>query len=54
MLNVTYENQTASRNEWKYPISEDAIMVCAIARTRTLTDAIIAILRANGHTVTKA
>jgi hypothetical protein len=54
MLDVTYENQTASRNEWKYPISEDAVMVCAIARTRTLTDAIITILKANGHTVRKA
>lgn len=52
-MNITYYIQRNYGEDHRYPVSKDAVMVCQLAGTKTLTGYAIQILKANNATITE-
>jgi hypothetical protein len=47
ILEITYYTKNVYGQELRYPVSKDAIMVCRLAETKTLTDWVMLVLNDN-------
>jgi hypothetical protein len=52
-MNITYYTKDVYGQELRYPVSNEALMVCRLTGTKTLTDWALAVLRDNDATVTE-
>ena len=50
-MEITYYTKDSYGSELKYPVSRDARMVCELARTRTLTQFAINVVKRHGATL---
>ena len=52
-MNITYFAWNNHGREVFYPVSKEAVMVCKLTGTKTLTDWALAVLKANDATLTE-
>jgi hypothetical protein len=52
-LDITYYTKDVWGQELLYPVSKDAIMVCVLMTTKTLTKDAIRVLKNNNATITE-